>query len=352
MVKAGFYNEQLINILPSGATLRSADVNPANWFTLKPTNNTIAHDTGAVRFTSTRTTPVTFRFIRIDLSSITSGNRPHACFDFGGDPLVHLIVEDFECLGPATGMASHTAAALFGSSGGGVQTYRRGIIRNWISGMDHPTNNPGAHGIYQQGQNGLYEDLDIRNVNGRCFRTRNTSRSMNNTFRYIFCGDSKNASILDGPTSPSGNLAHNIVLWNASGIEVRDGSSVLHATIIGGASGRCARTRDTANVIRNSILLNCGGNAIINEGTNSIITDNITSGSINDFFIDPAKGDFRLKPGSSAINSGATISQIGRDFAGTPRPQGCCHDIGAFEHTTAVTNPPPPAPGNLHAVAQ
>lgn len=56
----------------------------------------------------------------------------------------------------------------------------------------------------------------------------------------------------------------------------------------------------------------------------------------NDFvaepqFIDPANGDFRLKPGSPGIDAGATIEEIKTDLLGTPRPQGKAFDIGAYE---------------------
>lgn len=56
----------------------------------------------------------------------------------------------------------------------------------------------------------------------------------------------------------------------------------------------------------------------------------------NDFtaepqFIDPASGDYRLKPGSPGIDAGATIEEIKTDLLGTPRPQGAAYDIGAYE---------------------
>jgi hypothetical protein len=351
MVKPGNYNEQLVNVLPNGATLRGSDSNPGNWPSLKPTNNVVGHQAAAVRFTSNRTSTVTFKYFRVDLSSITSGNRPHGCFGFASDPSVHLLVEDFECIGPASGMAADTGAGLFGTSGGGIQIYRRGSVKNWISGMDHPSNNPGAHGIYQQGSNGMFEYLYIENVNGRCFRTRNTSGSRNNTFRYIYCKKAAGPSLLDGPISPSGNIAYNVVLWNAAGLAVHDGSKVYNATVIGGSSGRCVRTRRNANHIRNSILLNCTGSAIIDEGTNSVISHNLITGSLADIFTDPTKGNFSLKSGSPAINAGTSLAGIACD--------GAC-DQGALEYgqstfQTQASNLSQPlltAPGSLQATAQ
>jgi hypothetical protein len=42
--------------------------------------------------------------------------------------------------------------------------------------------------------------------------------------------------------------------------------------------------------------------------------------------------DFHLQDGSPAIDTGATISGVARDFDGLPRPSGARHDPGAFEH--------------------
>jgi hypothetical protein len=48
-------------------------------------------------------------------------------------------------------------------------------------------------------------------------------------------------------------------------------------------------------------------------------------------FIDPAAGDFRLKPGSILIDKATSIPGYDNDFSDTPRPQGDAWDIGAFE---------------------
>jgi hypothetical protein len=50
-------------------------------------------------------------------------------------------------------------------------------------------------------------------------------------------------------------------------------------------------------------------------------------------FVDPARGDYRLKPNSPAINKGATLTGFSYDKDGTIRPQGAGWDIGAFEYT-------------------
>ena len=47
---------------------------------------------------------------------------------------------------------------------------------------------------------------------------------------------------------------------------------------------------------------------------------------------DPKSLDFlKLRPNSCAVDAGATIPGITKDFAGVDRPQGRAYDIGAFE---------------------
>lgn len=50
----------------------------------------------------------------------------------------------------------------------------------------------------------------------------------------------------------------------------------------------------------------------------------------NPEFLDYAKQDFHLKPGSPAIDAGWDIGPS-EDFDGTPVPQGKAPDIGAYE---------------------
>ncbi|MBN1669794.1 MAG: right-handed parallel beta-helix repeat-containing protein [Kiritimatiellae bacterium] len=48
-------------------------------------------------------------------------------------------------------------------------------------------------------------------------------------------------------------------------------------------------------------------------------------------FANPDTADFRLRPGSPAIDAGAPLAEVGTDFEGTARPQGAAWDIGAYE---------------------
>jgi hypothetical protein len=48
-------------------------------------------------------------------------------------------------------------------------------------------------------------------------------------------------------------------------------------------------------------------------------------------FVAPTTADYRLTPGSPAIDTGLTLSAVTRDLAAQPRPQGIAYDMGAYE---------------------
>jgi hypothetical protein len=57
-------------------------------------------------------------------------------------------------------------------------------------------------------------------------------------------------------------------------------------------------------------------------------------------FVDPAASDYRLKPGSPAIDRGTSLQAPPRDLAGTLRPSGAAVDAGAFELASAQIGTP------------
>jgi hypothetical protein len=48
-------------------------------------------------------------------------------------------------------------------------------------------------------------------------------------------------------------------------------------------------------------------------------------------FVAPSVADYRLTPGSPAIDTGLTLLAVTRDLAAQPRPQGATYDMGAYE---------------------
>lgn len=57
-------------------------------------------------------------------------------------------------------------------------------------------------------------------------------------------------------------------------------------------------------------------------------------------FVRAAAHDYRLAPGSAAIDAGAVLASVTTDRSGRPRPQGGGYDVGAFEHATGHSGTP------------
>lgn len=56
----------------------------------------------------------------------------------------------------------------------------------------------------------------------------------------------------------------------------------------------------------------------------------------DELFVNPAAGDYHLKPGSPAIDLGTALAQVTQDLEGTPRPSGAGYDAGAYEFAPAL----------------
>jgi hypothetical protein len=64
-----------------------------------------------------------------------------------------------------------------------------------------------------------------------------------------------------------------------------------------------------------------------------------------DLFADAAANDYRLRPGSPAVDAGTATQAPRKDRAGRPRPAGKGYDIGAYEGGDATPEPGESGPG-------
>jgi hypothetical protein len=137
-----------------------------------------------------------------------------------------------------------------------------------------------------------------------------------------------------------GNAAYNNILTgirsSLGGYAIRAQYGAADARIYNNTvydSGTAVYIEVPDAVVQNNILyLNVV--AIDDHGAGTVKTHNLSG--TDPAFVDAAGGDFRLSPGSPAIDAGTDLSAAGvtTDFEGTPRPQGAGYDIGADEYQT------------------
>lgn len=70
---------------------------------------------------------------------------------------------------------------------------------------------------------------------------------------------------------------------------------------------------------------------MVNKGTCPALTVDHNLLTLTPGFVNAGGGDFRLSAGSPGIDTGATLPEVQKDFAGTSRPQGAAFDLGAYE---------------------
>ncbi|MFO0984709.1 MAG: right-handed parallel beta-helix repeat-containing protein [Planctomycetota bacterium] len=88
--------------------------------------------------------------------------------------------------------------------------------------------------------------------------------------------------------------------------------------------GHC---RDT--LVRNNLVTNLLADPITCTVDHNVVIFNAEYARL--VFVDPARSDFDLKPGSLAIDSGSDVGAPAIDYRGTTRPQGLHVDVGAEE---------------------
>jgi hypothetical protein len=139
--------------------------------------------------------------------------------------------------------------------------------------------------------------------------------------------DTAKATIVNNTVVHTGNTG----IYLGSDTGVQSGSYVANNISIDNA-GNGAGDKGTAkgNTYVNNLYFN-------NKDGSELLVDSTSTGKIeaDPQFVNPAGGDYHLKPGSPAIDKGAPNQAPTTDFDGHPRPQGAGIDIGAFESGTA-----------------
>ncbi len=146
-------------------------------------------------------------------------------------------------------------------------------------------------------------------------------------------------------------IENNIIVvdnWNGIVVMGADNVRIWHNTVLdpdrkspGPASIQIQPHKDGTPPKASMILNNLADN--YNDPQNGVTTaGNMTVTSLDQLFVEPARGDFRLRSGSLAINAGVTrgyLALLGIGFPALPasdiadvtRPNGTWYDVGAYE---------------------
>ncbi len=142
--------------------------------------------------------------------------------------------------------------------------------------------------------------------------------------------DAKNWLITNNTLALNKNRA-GIVIWQ-DGVE----NCVVQNNIFyrnGGVNGVLFYTQqDRRHLVRNNIFYPLGENLVSSEEN---AYQAINNQQVDPGFADPEAFDFRLLPGSPAIDAGITDRAPEADFEGKSRPRGGSVDIGAYEYVPA-----------------
>jgi parallel beta-helix repeat protein len=337
-VMGGTYDETLVNPLPSGLSASQ----PTTLTGFSATNRPVLKPTGGnsyiIQLSQTRSN-VRFRHLVLDARSF-SGTLNGAFRANGGAGITGLTLEDCEAIGWA-GVGSTGSGISIG--GGNSGTIRRCAVHDWVS----PETNPGAHGIYWQGRNGLIESNRLYGNNGLGIQFYSSSGTgvNGNTFRNNCVHHNGKAGLYIG-TGSDNTAYNNVLVHNATGvIAVGTRTRLYNNTIVSNGS-RGIVVRGSQAESRNNIV-DSHGAEIVNEGSGAIFSNNLcdTGGGVCQYigtpsFVDASGGDYHLQSHSPAIDSGMMLSAVKTDFDGVQRPQDAAYDIGAYEFGLTPPNNP------------
>lgn len=328
LAQPGTYAEQIFNF-PSGATLQGYDSVKANWPLFRPTAG--ANGAASTVWFNASRSGVTFRYLKFDASAISGAS---ACFRINDGPVVTFTLEHFTCPGPSGATAFDTAGGItIGRDV--VATIRYGTISSWKSA----DGNPGAHGFYWRGSNGLAEHVELSDYNGKCLQYQSSTYVIQgNIFRNNICRDMLASStedgalyIADGTGGGSGNQAYNNIIFNVrKGIDARGTNHKIYnntvlpelSTASSGSVGIDVDTCFSGCVAANNIVLTADS-AIPSPHAGTTLTTNRTSGTLSAILIDAPNGNFSPIESSVAIDAGTSIAGFssGR-FVGSAPDQG------------------------------
>jgi parallel beta-helix repeat protein len=136
---------------------------------------------------------------------------------------------------------------------------------------------------------------------------------------------------VDIDESDSASLVNNTIAFNANGgVQIFSGSTARLRNNIVVSNTNCGINVLSGSV--NTVTLEYNdfwGNTPVNYCTNS--SPSASDISADPLFVDAANGDYHIRSGSPAMNTGTNVGAPTYDKDGLPRPQGSGVDMGAYE---------------------
>ncbi|TRU68373.1 MAG: cadherin [Microcystis viridis Mv_BB_P_19951000_S69] len=315
------------------------------------TNNTVTSQGGAIYNTSSN--PTLNNTIFGNNTAVTGG----AIFNTGSSPIFNTVTfsgNTSSSQGGAIYNSSSTITVNGGtfaqnraSNAGGAIYY--GSSTGTITQSSFQQNRAGDGGaIYNASGN----SLSITNVN---FILNIADGSVGGA---IYNAGGNNLQIVNSAFSRNNAVSQGGAIYNVNSSNTITTNSTFSGNSAGSGS---AISTNLTHTIRNSIIWGNGGTSLSGSYnvTNSIVQGGFTgTGNLNvdPLFVDAINDDLRLQSSSPAINAGSngslpadtpdldgdgnTTETIPFDLARNPRVNGTNVDIGAFEFTPPVNQPP------------
>jgi parallel beta-helix repeat protein len=351
LVRAGTYDEALIDNIPSGTSwanpVRIAAF-PGETVWMSPTSGLYVLYLANVE-----------QYIELDGINMNATNVADGVVKiegWSGGNAHHIRVRNAELVGNTNTTQLVIVTASVANIVGGNEFINLTVHRGGGSDLNH--------GIYVQSSNNLIDSCKIYDISGAGIQIYNGYGLSpdGNVLRNNLVHDSRSAGAGQRGwgllvAGGSGNVLYNNVVYNiknngdgAAGIYLYSGTNtgVYNNTVYGSARYGIAVEASTsgATVTNNISYANVSGDYRDN-GVGTRSSTNLFNA--NPLFVNPSSGNFQLQAGSPAIDRGTAIALVPTDFNGGRRPYGAAYDIGAYEFGAQPVSPAVPI--NLRVVA-
>lgn len=317
VVKAGIYAEAVINALPGGASwsgVTTLMAHPGDTVVLRPPGGEFV-----LSFTEPSQKYIEVNGFVVDASTTTLyGARIW-------EGAHHIRLKNLEIKHART---QGVSVLPFAGSGG------RGASDNEFINLDihHTGKTELDHGMYVGTDRNLVENCRLHDNAGYGIQfyldpDHKNGNPDDNVIRgsRVYGNGGTGIGMFWGVHSKAYN---NVVHGNGAGIQTSQNNSLLANNTVYKNKGWGVRVSRSRGVqVRNNILFE-NGSAVVSDEAELAQSNNLTG---DPGFVSAAKSDFRLLPGSAAIDAGLGLAEVTVDIEGTRRPQGTACDIGAYE---------------------